>query len=115
MLKQKVQQLPRTAPEYGICHGDFMSGNTLLDSSGRLVIIDLDFAGYGWRLFDLATFVWIQGQGEHSAHRDVQQALLEGYHHSFHSRRCAFLIADCLQLFQPCLYKPNKRIKRITR
>jgi Ser/Thr protein kinase RdoA (MazF antagonist) len=75
MLRQKVQMLPHTAPAYGICHGDFMNSNTIVDNNGKLVIIDFDFANYGWRLLDIGTFIWIEAINKKPVHREF----LQGY------------------------------------
>lgn len=57
-LWQKVASLPKTAPYFGICHGDAMIGNSLLREDGEEAIIDFDYSGYGWRIYDIATLIW---------------------------------------------------------
>jgi len=41
---------------YGLLHGDFKKANILMDSSGQLRVIDLQYYNYGARLWDLAFF-----------------------------------------------------------
>jgi Ser/Thr protein kinase RdoA (MazF antagonist) len=47
-----------------------------------MAIIDLDFCAYGWRVYDLATYIWLQVENDVSlrkARQPVFDALLEGY------------------------------------
>jgi Ser/Thr protein kinase RdoA (MazF antagonist) len=79
ILKQKVETMPRTQPTYGICHGDFMDGNTIITPDNTVTIIDFDFANYGWRVFDLGTFIWIHASHKNPSWREFQVALINGY------------------------------------
>jgi Ser/Thr protein kinase RdoA (MazF antagonist) len=79
ILKQKAEALPQTKPAYGICHGDFMVGNTIITPDNTLTIIDFDFANYGWRVFDLGTFIWIHASHKNPSWREFQAALINGY------------------------------------
>jgi Ser/Thr protein kinase RdoA (MazF antagonist) len=63
-LKRQVEQLAdglsalqRTDREYGLIHGDYINVN-IHESGGIFTILDWDFCGYGWRAYDLATFLW---------------------------------------------------------
>lgn len=48
----------RMQPEdWGFCHGDLVLNNARIEA-GRLVLLDFDWSGFGWRVFDLATFRW---------------------------------------------------------
>jgi Ser/Thr protein kinase RdoA (MazF antagonist) len=79
-LKQAAEGLPRTAPEYGICHGDVNATNFHLDTSGWS-LIDFEYFGYGWRIFDIATFfnnTYIEG-GINDDTKKVLDAFLAGY------------------------------------
>jgi Ser/Thr protein kinase RdoA (MazF antagonist) len=80
-LKSEIALLPTTKPEYGLCHGDFMSGN-LVWQGERPAIIDLDFCAYCWRVYDLATCLWLQVRHESNPRRAAQpiaHAFLQGY------------------------------------
>jgi Ser/Thr protein kinase RdoA (MazF antagonist) len=80
-LKQAAHQLPCTAPEYGMCHGDVNNSNIHLDDRNQLTIIDFDYAGYGWRVLDIATFfgnqVYRLDKTERT--RNIRAAFLAGY------------------------------------
>jgi Ser/Thr protein kinase RdoA (MazF antagonist) len=77
--------LPKTSPQYGICHGDLHAGNARFDAHGRLVLFDLDSFGYGWRALDVGVYVvstdWLDLSREGKATKArVLAAFLEGYH-----------------------------------
>ena len=58
-----------------------MSGN-LLFNNGSIGIIDFDFCAYCWRIYDLATFVWLRALGETdipTIMQDVREPLVRGY------------------------------------
>lgn len=60
-LRAAIADLPTTAPEYGLCHGDLHKTNLLIDDQGRLTVMDWDCAGYGWRAYDVAVLRWSIG------------------------------------------------------
>jgi Ser/Thr protein kinase RdoA (MazF antagonist) len=77
VLKPKMESLSTEKPLYGLVHGDIIPSNTLISPDGRLTIVDFDLCGYGWRSYDIATFLvearyWNMGQ-------KIEQAFLEGY------------------------------------
>lgn len=81
-LWEQVQQLPKNTPVYGFCHGDAFPDNALFGADGTFTLIDFDYAGMGWRAYDLATFIWvhvIEGPGLNWSQGDVFRALLAGY------------------------------------
>lgn len=55
-LRAEVDQALRAAPhlDYGLIHADLVRENVLVDGDA-LHFIDFDDAGFGWRLFDIAT------------------------------------------------------------
>jgi len=55
-LKQATDKLPRPAPAYGICHGDVNANNFHMQGEAWS-LIDFEYSGYGWRIFDIATFI----------------------------------------------------------
>lgn len=59
-LWAQAESLPQSAPEYGFCHGDAMSGNALYGDGDAVTLIDFDYSGVGWRVYDLATTIWVQ-------------------------------------------------------
>jgi Ser/Thr protein kinase RdoA (MazF antagonist) len=41
--------------DWGLCHGDVANCNVLVDKD-RCALLDFEFCGWGWRLFDLASY-----------------------------------------------------------
>jgi Ser/Thr protein kinase RdoA (MazF antagonist) len=80
-LKQTAGRLPRNAPEYGICHGDVNDANFHIIDDDKWALLDFEYFGYGWRLFDIATFYsnQIYQQGRTGRTRRILEAFLEGY------------------------------------
>jgi Ser/Thr protein kinase RdoA (MazF antagonist) len=80
-LRQALASLPRIAPCYGICHGDLNDNNIHLIGEDAWALLDFEYAGYGWRVFDIATFFNNQltqrGRTEHT--RGLLDAFLNGY------------------------------------
>lgn len=70
-------QLARlNAPDFGLIHADAITENLMLDA-GRLSLIDFDDGGWGYRDFDLATFLFRQlAVPDYPA---LRAALLAGY------------------------------------
>lgn len=81
-LWAQASQLPKNAPYYGFCHGDAKSDNALYRDNGAVILIDFDCGGTGWRVYDLATYIWVQivdGPELDWSRQAVFRALLEGY------------------------------------
>jgi len=55
-LRQEIQLLPQEPPLYGLCHGDIDCSNVLINDNGDLTLIDFDYCGMGWRVYDIACF-----------------------------------------------------------
>jgi Ser/Thr protein kinase RdoA (MazF antagonist) len=64
--------------DWGFCHGDLFLNNARIEA-GRLVLLDFDWCGFGWRVFDLATFRWTARlyNAEHVAWRPFIDAYLQ--------------------------------------
>ncbi|HYE10777.1 MAG TPA: phosphotransferase [Patescibacteria group bacterium] len=43
---------------WGLCHGDLHAGNVIFNQDNEPGIFDFELCCYGWRLYDLATFIW---------------------------------------------------------
>ncbi len=56
-LQQKFAALSSDPPEYGLIHGDLIPSNVLVSASGEIILLDFDFCGWGWRGFDIATYM----------------------------------------------------------
>jgi Ser/Thr protein kinase RdoA (MazF antagonist) len=52
-----LEELPKSAPIYGICIGDIHSRNAHFTEDNRITIFDFDQCGYGWRAFDIGKFI----------------------------------------------------------
>jgi Ser/Thr protein kinase RdoA (MazF antagonist) len=71
-LQPAIAALPLSSPYYGLCHGDAGSANAHVTANGNLTLFDFDFCGYGWRAYDIGTFL----SGEPA---ETTQAFLTGY------------------------------------
>ena len=75
-LKRELDALETSADGYGVIHADLTPENVLVQD-GRLIMIDFDDFGEGWRLFDLATILfWYRPHPQYEAY---SRALFEGY------------------------------------
>jgi Ser/Thr protein kinase RdoA (MazF antagonist) len=57
-VRAELGRMPRTSPEFGLCHGDLHPGNVRFDDAGTPALFDFDLAGNGWRVYDLTVFFW---------------------------------------------------------
>lgn len=71
-LRPQFATLSTEQPRYGLCHGDAGANNAHVTPDGQLTLFDFDFCGYGWRAYDIGTF--LIGESE-----EVTQAFLAGY------------------------------------
>ncbi|MGB1251536.1 MAG: phosphotransferase enzyme family protein, partial [Candidatus Promineifilaceae bacterium] len=62
--------------ETGFCHGDFHGLNAHAHQ-GEVTHFDFDCCGFGWRIYDLATFKWIARKNKKEA--EWWPPFLEGY------------------------------------
>ena len=62
---------------FSVIHADLHLGNLLIDTAGRLSVIDFDDAGYGWHQYDMAVaLLHVRGTPDADA---AEQAFLEAY------------------------------------
>lgn len=74
----ELRQLP--AAEYCLIHADLVPDNIMLCPDG-VKVIDFDDAGYGWRMFEIATAMFHHlGEAHYS---EIEQAFFEGYRSVF--------------------------------
>jgi Ser/Thr protein kinase RdoA (MazF antagonist) len=64
------------APDFGLIHADAITENLMWDGA-RLSLIDFDDGGWGYRDFDLATFLFRQLDAPD--YPDLRAALMDGY------------------------------------
>ena len=62
--------------DYGLIHADLVRENVLIDAE-QVQLIDFDDAGFGFRLFELATL--LLKTADLAAHDELRAALLAGY------------------------------------
>jgi Ser/Thr protein kinase RdoA (MazF antagonist) len=55
-IAEGLQKLPTKRPWFGMIHGDVVPSNAMFQPDGTLVVLDFDLCGYGWRMYDIATF-----------------------------------------------------------
>jgi Ser/Thr protein kinase RdoA (MazF antagonist) len=79
LLQPIFEQLPKHPPYYGLIHGDVSASNTLIMPDHRLALLDFDFAGWGWRIYDIATY--LSDLAFFRADPASIQAFLAGYEH----------------------------------
>jgi Ser/Thr protein kinase RdoA (MazF antagonist) len=79
--KIEAMKLPRTTPEYGVCHGDLHAMNVFFKDSDKPTLFDFDCFGYGWRAYDVSIFLWSRyWAGRDAAKRKLcWNAFLRGY------------------------------------
>lgn len=75
-LQGLLDDTPEGALDFGLCHGDLHTGNVRLSPDGEMALIDFDWSGYCWRIYDLATLWWTMRSDE-AAPR--WRAILRGY------------------------------------
>lgn len=57
VLARRIGALPTAAPGYGLVHGDVIPSNAQVTPEGEVALLDFDFCGYGWRAYDVATYL----------------------------------------------------------
>jgi len=62
---------------WGIIGGDFHQSNAHFDQEDKITCFDFDLCGYGWRMYDLATFLWDAWHTQGSP--EMQKSFFQGY------------------------------------
>ena len=80
-IKELEQQIKvnRTNWKRGLCHGEIYTGNIHRNELEALTIFDFDFCGYGWRAYDVASFLGIFGEGIRADVIDKRKRRLEWF------------------------------------
>lgn len=92
-LAREVDSLAGEAADYGLIHADLVRENVLVHE-GRVAFIDFDDAGFGYRLFDIATA--LHKNRAEANFEDMKAALIDGYRKR---RRLSDLALESLPLF----------------
>jgi len=81
--KAALAGLTEDKPAFGLCHGDIYEGNLHLDDAGAPMLFDFDFAGYGWRAYDISMYAYHFALGADPAKLEARarrfDAFMEGY------------------------------------
>ncbi|MGO4833282.1 phosphotransferase, partial [Rhizobiaceae sp. 2RAB30] len=75
-LRPRLQALAETGLDYGLIHADLVRENIFVKGD-EVAFIDFDDAGFGWRMFDLATA--LSKNLKEPAYDVVQASLVVGY------------------------------------
>ncbi|KQY69917.1 MULTISPECIES: phosphotransferase enzyme family protein [unclassified Ensifer] len=75
-LRSILENVPAGEFDYGLVHADLVRENVLVCDDG-VAFIDFDDAGFGFRLFDIATAL-LKNRNE-PAYEAIERALIEGY------------------------------------
>lgn len=74
-LKEQISILEITEETYGIIAGDIHGYNQHFTKDNQLTMFDFEFCGFGYRVYDVATFRWSRG----SNNQELWNAFLNGY------------------------------------
>jgi Ser/Thr protein kinase RdoA (MazF antagonist) len=77
-IRPQLAEIPRRAPEWGICHGDLVLSNVREGADG-VSLFDFGSVARTYRGFDLAVIYWSLGRREREKQDARWQALLRGY------------------------------------
>ncbi|MGX1260827.1 Ser/Thr protein kinase RdoA (MazF antagonist) [Sinorhizobium fredii] len=76
LLAEKLWAVDHAGLDYGLIHADLVRENVLIGPV-HVELIDFDDAGYGWRMFDIATTLL---RNRREPHFDlIQASLIAGY------------------------------------
>ncbi|OHV79713.1 phosphotransferase enzyme family protein [Ensifer sp. LCM 4579] len=76
LLAERLREADHLGLDYGLIHADLVRENVLVGTD-RVELIDFDDAGYGWRMFDIATTL-LRNRGEPHFGL-IQTSLIAGY------------------------------------
>ena len=79
-LCERLQGVPRTSPEFGVCHRDLVCSNIRRDDDGDFVFFDFGNAAYSWRGYGLAVlYLSLSRHVAEGQLDEVWEALVGGY------------------------------------
>ncbi|MDB6131199.1 MAG: putative phosphotransferase enzyme family [Verrucomicrobiales bacterium] len=73
----KRAELPKTPEFFGVIGGGFLGTNHHVTDAGDITLFQFDFCGYGWRIYELAHFLWHAKL--YHAPLEIWDAFLGGY------------------------------------
>lgn len=80
-IEPRFAQLSSAPPAYGLVHGDVIPSNLLITPNESIALLDFDFCGYGWRAYDLASFL------SEIAFWNMPQATIDAFWNGYESLR----------------------------
>lgn len=75
-VRRTLAMASRDKPEFGLIHADLMPSNVMVDGD-ELRVIDFDDSGFGWRVYELATSLFVQELEEYRP--QLIEAWVQGY------------------------------------
>jgi len=78
VARLQLQAFGQHEDRYGLIHCDLLTANLIKDNES-IRIIDFDDCGYGWHLFDIATYMSSYAFEVNA--EEIKAAFIEGYHH----------------------------------
>lgn len=74
-LKAEISEIDIDILDYGIIGGDIHGYNQHMTKDNQITLFDFEFCAYGYRVYDIATFLWSRGSS------DIQlwNSFLDGY------------------------------------
>ncbi len=74
-----LRSLRKAPPAYGFCHGDIYADNIRFNDQGAPVLFDFDFAGMGWRAYDISLYAYGFGLGAEKDTLEKRQRRLDAF------------------------------------
>jgi len=76
-VRAQVADLIPTVDTYGVISGDFHGFNNHFTATNDVTLFDFEVCGYGWRAYDLATFLW--NARSDALPTELWEAVVRGY------------------------------------
>ena len=78
-LKEFLQKLPQSTPEFGLCHADLVLSNIRQTEGGDIILFDFGNVVQIWRTFELAVVYWSLGNRYEDIREKSWDAFLLGF------------------------------------
>lgn len=77
VLSYRLSRASKSAPIYGVIHGDFLPCNASYCDTGGVTVFDFDFCGLGWRIFDVC--IYMHEHIFYAGKKELADAFFAGY------------------------------------
>ncbi len=74
-----IQSLSKDSPAYGFCHGDIYADNIRFNGNDMPLLFDFDFAGMGWRAYDVSLYAYGFGLGADQSKLEMRKRRLDAF------------------------------------